>query len=203
MKMLGIGGPRFDAGLRNVPGRYHPPAGPDRLWYALRTRPFFIEELAGQCENIGALMYYPVFARRIRPGRSRRSQVVYAPAFPGYGFIPIDDAVKLRRLPHDRYQIVRTSPQAFVHLGEKTVRAIAEQEEAWCAVEPEQKPVHRFSVGDRVKLVGDIFDQVMTVTGIVGNTVRMEADSGYEWRADPAWIQRIASEDVDSLRNVG
>lgn len=90
----------YPAGLLAVP----PPAGGDRRWWVMHTKPRQEKSLARWLLAVGSSFYLPAVDRRCRVrGRVLTSRI---PLFPGYLFLHGDGAVRLAAMSSNR--VVRT-----------------------------------------------------------------------------------------------
>lgn len=168
-----------------------PASSPDPAgaWYIIRTAPSFMTTLAAQCRQLGVRLYVPKYARRVAPRRRRRERVVERPVFPGYAFVPAGEAEALRYLPHHRYQFLRSGSEQFVTVGAETIEHVAQVEAELCQYEVDPEPIDHFKVGDKVRIVGDVWAP-MQVQGFVGSTVKLEC-AGMEIRVDAALLRKV------------
>lgn len=147
------------------------PAEHSGAWLVIRTAPGFVCELGRQCNEVGARLWYPMELRHRRPNGKRKPAVDYAPAFPGYAFLPettvkVDgfcDAAKMRALPHDRYQFLRMGGH-FMRVANYQIQDLARvQWDEWCHIEPKHRPMDEFEVGDEVMIAGGMFGVMQVV----------------------------------------
>jgi transcription antitermination factor NusG len=170
-------------------------------WYVIRTAPGLVRDLIDTAAQVGAQVYTPMYPRRVRPSRARRQRIERTPAFPGYAFVRVDDAPLLRLMPgglHERFQFLRAAGmsggQAFVRVPAGTIDWIAQKAEAeWHQYEVEAKPIDRFAVGDRVRIAGDPFGIVWTVSARRSGYLSLESlGATYAWAAKPDLCHHVA-----------
>lgn len=174
------------------------PAEHSGAWFVIRTAPGFVCELARQCEEVGARLWFPMELARKRPNGRRKPAIDYQPAFPGYAFLPETigrdcDAARMRALPHERYQFLRMAGH-FMRVANYQIQDLAKvQRDDWCRIEPERKPVSDFAIGDLVLIRGGMFG-IMEVVEIRQNDLRV-AGQDKELTVRPHHLDRL-TEDV-------
>ena len=169
-----------------------PHQGADRTWRIIRTKPEFLYDLQAMCKQAGAALYVP---RRVRHSRVRRERVEDKPMFPGYAFLPLDQADLIGQIPTFRYQFVRR-PGGFAWIGDSEMQIIQEEEGKLNQFEVDPKSAKGFSIDDRVRIVGDLFGTDWIVADKTENELVLRAaDANWDISVSPDLVQHVGKRD--------
>ena len=143
-------------------------------WLVVRSAPKFVGVLQVMAWWAGARTWKPVYAARTRVGKNRKPAIRYPPMFPGYLFVRADDLDAFKRIPTQRYQVLRRDGDRFFELGSDVMTGIAEEEARMCQIGKPPKAAEQFSVGDLVQPAGNLFGEPMRVASIYGSTLELD-----------------------------